>query len=91
MPAPICAKCNQEMRCVKNRQLVHDPKVGDFSETFWIGDKYECPICKSEIVTGFAEKKFLREEIEKITTSQDREAAIPFVYDPSQHLEQYKK
>jgi hypothetical protein len=90
-PAPICVNCNQEMRCSKNRRVVHDPKAGAFPETYWIGDEYECPVCKNKIVTGFAQKEFMREEVERIVP-EDMEGAIPFVHSVEQRdlLEQYK-
>ena len=50
---PICVKCRLEMRCVKNNRLVRDPEVGGFPSTYWLGDEYECPDCRSRIVTGF--------------------------------------
>ena len=89
---PICAKCNQEMRCLKNRRVVYDPKSGAFPETYWIGDEYGCPVCDNRIVTGFAQKSFMQEEVEKYVTPEDMEGAIPFVHSVEHRdlLEQYK-
>lgn len=53
MPRPICVGCRIEMRCTKNDRVVHDPRVGEFPETFWNGDRYECDSCGSDIVIGF--------------------------------------
>ena len=56
---PICANCNVEMECVRNEVAVWHPmepiktygtEVIDF---IVIGDKYKCPKCGANIVTGF--------------------------------------
>jgi hypothetical protein len=88
---PICVKCNQEMRCLKNRRVVHDPKVGEWPETYWIGDEYGCPVCDNKIVTGFAQRKFTREEVEQVVAPEDMEGAVPFVHSVEHRpfLEQY--
>lgn len=53
VPRPICVPCRVEMRCEKNGVLVNDPQVGYLDATYWHGDKYKCPACGHEIVTGF--------------------------------------
>ena len=53
MPQPICVECQTQMRCTKNDQLVHDRPVPRFVATYWLGDKFQCPACLREIVTGF--------------------------------------
>ena len=50
---PICVPCRLEMRCVKNSRVVCDPEASGFASTYWLGDEYECPECRSRIVTGF--------------------------------------
>ena len=53
MPQPICVECQTQMRCTKNDQLVHDRPEPRFVATYWLGDKFQCPACLREIVTGF--------------------------------------
>ncbi len=53
MPAPICLTCRVVMRCVENECLVNDPRYGHFPRTFYFGDRFRCPGCRHEIVTGF--------------------------------------
>ena len=53
MPRPICVKCHVEMRCRKNNFPVHDPAVGDFPSTYWLGDLFACPGCGTQIITDF--------------------------------------
>jgi hypothetical protein len=52
-PAPICVNCAQEMRCAKNDFAVKDKESGPFPATVWLGDKYQCPSCKTEIAVSF--------------------------------------
>ena len=91
--APVCVGCNQEMVCSKNGKIVHDPKVGDFAETYWIGDEYECPVCHNIIVVGFAQKSFLLEELRQIRPTFDATATVPFVHSVSDRhfLNQYEE
>ena len=53
MPAPICVKCQVEMRCEKNGQLVNDVRVGQLPPTFWASDLFACPCCGIVIAMGF--------------------------------------
>lgn len=53
MPGPICLECRVEMQCVENDFLVNDPRVGDFPETFNLGDRFQCLSCEKEIAVGF--------------------------------------
>lgn len=88
MPSPICLRCRVEMRCVENDCLMHDPKVGMFPETYNFGDRFECPCCESEIVTGFGRDlpNFGRNINDVL-----RSAARPYVHDKKdiRLLEQY--
>ena len=54
MGRPICVNCKQEYQCKKNDQVVNDKAVagGVFPETFWLGDLWQCPACKHQVVTG---------------------------------------
>ncbi len=53
MPAPICVKCQLEMRCAQNDRIVNDVRAGDFPSTYWRGDLFRCPQCNTEVVVGF--------------------------------------
>ena len=56
---PICANCNVEMGCVRNEVAIWHPmepviKGLEIEIDFVVlGDKYECPKCSANIVTGF--------------------------------------
>jgi hypothetical protein len=91
--APVCVNCNQEMVCSKNGKVIHDPKVGDWAETYWVGDEYECPICHNTIVVGFALRSFLLAELRQIMPNFDPTTAVPFVHSVKHRnlLEQYKE
>ena len=57
MRRPICAKCQIEFRVLKNGVWVIDmawkpPKPCEI----WRADLFECPICKAQIVGGFAQE-----------------------------------
>lgn len=56
---PICVKCQREMECVKNEFPVYEKGVlsrgGYPPVTVWCGDLFECPDCRTQIVTGFGE------------------------------------
>jgi len=52
---PICVPCRLEMRCVKNNRVVADPAAASGPSTYWLGDEYECPECRSRVVVGFGE------------------------------------
>ena len=53
MLPPICVLCRCTMRCIKNEVLVKDKPTEEFPSTFWYGDQFSCPSCKSEIIVGF--------------------------------------
>lgn len=56
---PVCVQCGKEMECIKNGVTVYHPmepvSMTDDNEIDFVvsGDKYQCPVCKIEIVTGF--------------------------------------
>ena len=52
MPLPICVPCKKQMTVVQNDFPICDGEVAGFPSTVWIGDLYECPVCKTQIVTG---------------------------------------
>ena len=56
MQQPICCKCRIVMRCEKNHFIVRDLEAEGFPSTYWVADKWKCPVCGHEIVTGFAHK-----------------------------------
>ena len=85
MPAPICVKCQVEMRCEKNEQFVNDIRVGSFRATHWAGDRFACPCCDAEIVIGFGwgmSESAHREE------GRNPDDSITFAYSPDQ-LQKY--
>jgi hypothetical protein len=47
---PVCWKCQVEMRCKRN-----DTRVELDGLMPRLGDLYECPDCKCQIVTGFGQ------------------------------------
>lgn len=91
MPAPICVQCRIEMRCVLNGQLVHDPRIGAFAETWWIGDKFGCPNCEREIVLVNPRSERIDGRDFFAGLGNDTAAAVPFVYNLSDRhlLDQY--
>jgi hypothetical protein len=48
------------MRCSKNELLVKDPEAGQFPSTYWSGDKWLCPKCGHEVITGFGKEMILK-------------------------------
>ncbi len=94
MPAPICVKCQVEMRCEKNDRLVNDVRAADFPPTYWLGDLFRCPKCHTEIVVGFGG------EMDDVTVENLREGgalsgdSMCFAYSPGQrehHADQFEK
>lgn len=53
---PICVSCRVRYFCEKNDVVVNDPASGSFPATFWMADRLECPGCKHQIVSGFAQR-----------------------------------
>jgi hypothetical protein len=74
------------MRCEKNDFVVRDPEKGGFPSTYWVGDKYRCPVCGQEVVVGFCSKGHLPETAQQHGwVDRDFEAgkeALEFVYNP---------
>ena len=52
MSQPICLECSVVMHAAKNGQLVNDADICGFPPTYWRGDRWKCPGCAHEIVTG---------------------------------------
>ncbi len=48
---PICAPCETSMVSWKNGVIVHYAFT-----SYQMGDLYRCPVCGSEIITGFGRK-----------------------------------
>jgi len=48
---PICVNDFEEMKVVKNGVTVNDGPMAKRA-----GDKYRCPVCGFEIITGFGDK-----------------------------------
>lgn len=45
---PVCVPCGIEMHCLKNGVMV---KV--YENSYYSGDKYQCPVCGHEAIVGF--------------------------------------
>lgn len=56
MPKPICVSCRVEMVVERNGETVRDRASEGFPSTYWSGDRFSCPSCGAEIVTGFGNK-----------------------------------
>jgi len=82
MIRPICAKCKIEMECARNDVAVWHPIEGKHAHEMMevaiegetidfviLGDRYECPKCGANVVTGFGrmligtdyDQKYLKE------------------------------
>lgn len=87
MPAPICVKCQVEMRCEKNGQLVNDVRAGQcLPSTYWASDLFACPCCGIEIATGFQNKG--TSWLEQRRLGGDVDSSITFASGPGQ-LEEF--
>ena len=64
MLVPICVPCQRAMRCEQNDVTVNDPVSGAFPATYWVGDKYKCPGCGHQIVTGFSSHGLAAEQMQ---------------------------
>ena len=54
---PICVPCRTEMRCKKNDYL-----FSDFDgRSVWASDMYECPACKTQVLTGYSREAVAQE------------------------------
>ncbi|MBA7474258.1 hypothetical protein ES707_09606 [subsurface metagenome] len=57
MRRPICAECQIELRVVKNGVTVIDMAWQPPKPAVLISaDLFECPVCRKQIVSGFAQK-----------------------------------
>ena len=63
MPPPICANCNQTMKCSKNDVLVADDIVAN-SATYWHGDMYSCIKCGNKVIIGFGKSFTQRKDMQ---------------------------
>lgn len=71
---PICVPCKQEMRCDDIGATVNEPSTSTVPAKFWYADKYVCPTCGHELITGFGQVGLSAEEL----TSEERESSIEF-------------
>ncbi len=87
MPAPICVKCQVEMRCEKNEQLVNDVTAGQSPASYWSGDLFECRACDAAVVVvGVVSLGMLSEG--RVMRDRKLGESITFAYSPEQR-EQY--
>jgi DNA-directed RNA polymerase subunit RPC12/RpoP len=67
---PVCAKCNKEMRVVKNGVGVLD--MADFGPCkIWDADKWKCPTCGYEIIVGFGQgpiREHFQDDFDRVVT-----------------------
>jgi hypothetical protein len=56
MATPICVACGLTMRCHKNGQpvLITADRAKQKPYQFYMTDVYQCPGCKTKVVTGFS-------------------------------------
>ena len=47
---PVCSKCMARMHCIKNGETIVYSMVA-----YQDGDRFQCPTCGNEIITGFGE------------------------------------
>jgi len=84
MPVPICVSCRVEYRCQQNDFLVNDIEAGVFPRTYWLGDKFQCPVCNSEIVVGFG-REISEESLKRFGEIDfDPSASLTFAHEPRQ-------
>jgi hypothetical protein len=53
---PICVSCRVRYRCEKNSVVVNDPAADGFPATYWMADRFECPGCQHQIISGFSQQ-----------------------------------
>jgi hypothetical protein len=63
------------MVCDENEVYVHDPPSGQSPATFWSGDRYRCPKCGHQVITGFS-KKLPMSHLDQLRVEQ----ALQFTY-----------
>lgn len=76
MPNPICVKCKREMFVQKNEVAVKDKADSLEETTVWLGDVFECPGCKFQMIAGFG---YPFRNLEQIKLFADE--ALEFIYD----------
>jgi len=61
MKRPICVKCETEFQPFKTGIAVVD-MFSSPPEPYqiWLADLFECPVCKVQIVSGFADRPLAR-------------------------------
>ena len=78
MIAPICVPCKRQYRCVKNGFPVKDPAVGNCPSTYWRADKWKCPNCRHEVVSGFSGE--ISENAMRTIDPDEMKVALEFQY-----------
>lgn len=64
------------MKVLKNDFLVADREASGFPATYWYGDLYECPVCSTQIATGFGAQMYKSHQVEAAD-------ALVFDYEPN--------
>jgi len=61
MKRPICIKCETEFQQIKTGIAVVDMfSLPPKPYQIWLADLFECPVCKVQIVGGFADSPLVR-------------------------------
>jgi len=58
MKRPICVKCETQFQQIKTGIAVVDMFPKPYQ--IWLADLFECPVCKVQIVSGFADSPLVR-------------------------------
>lgn len=54
MNRPVCVQCRCEFRPEQNGFYIEEMAAGNRPYRLWYADLWECPGCRNQIVTGFA-------------------------------------
>jgi len=53
MSVPVCCSCKNAMRCERNGVYIHDEEHNGVPVRYYCGDRYECPWCGVQVITGY--------------------------------------
>ena len=68
MPKTVCVKCEVEIRLETNRVVVAEMFQNNTQVCkLWRADLWKCPICNTEIITGFNSYPFMEHDKGNIT------------------------
>jgi len=57
MSKPVCVPCGREFKVIKNGTVAQE-NIGPNGEPYkiWSADLWECPVCHSQILSGFGNR-----------------------------------